>query len=202
MFNKVNEFVRSRQLINNVKTNFQVSYAMYLISLEFPDYNILFRSCSWKTMFNFSKWHLMYGANEPNITENSFIIFNINKYWVLLTNHENNLNTWRLYDSIGSACYFNDLVYFFKALSEVVSTDCFVVESRSVQKQKGASDCGLFALANLISICNRLDPSDLIFDQNKMREHYNNSIVKFLRENIFTVYFVRFSSKKNKITDT
>ena len=120
----------------------------------------------------------MCGANEPIITGNSFIILNINKHWVLLTNHENNLNTWRLYDSIGSACYFNDLVYFFKALSEVVSTDCFVVESRSVQKQKGASDCGLFALANLISICNRLDPSDLIFDVNKMREHYNNSIVK------------------------
>ena len=40
-----------------------------------------------------------------------------------------------------------------------------------MQKQKGSSDCGLFALAFITSICNGQDPTDLAYDQSAMRSH-------------------------------
>ena len=51
----------------------------------------------------------------------------------------------------------------------------------SIQTQKGINDSGLFALANLISICKGIDPCSLKLKQNKMRVHYNSSLdnVKF-----------------------
>jgi hypothetical protein len=69
-------------------------------------------------------------------------------HWVLLTNHKTSTNTWSFYDSIGSPCYLLALAPFFKSLSEIVETDVFIVESMSIQTQKGKDDCGLFALAN------------------------------------------------------
>ena len=40
-----------------------------------------------------------------------------------------------------------------------------------VQKQRGGSDCGLFAIAISIAICNGLDPSRIRYDQTSMRSH-------------------------------
>ena len=88
------------------------------------------------------------------------------------------MNTWSFYDSIGSPSYLLALAPFFKSLSEIVETDVFIVESMSIQTQKGINDCGLFALANLISICKGIDPCSLKLKQNKMREHYNSSLDK------------------------
>jgi hypothetical protein len=66
--------------------------------------------------------------------------------------------------------------FFLKSLSEIVETDVLIVESMSIQTQKGINDCGLFALANLISNCKGIDPCILKLKQNKMREHYNSSL--------------------------
>lgn len=41
----------------------------------------------------------------------------------------------------------------------------------NVQKQKGGSDCGLFAIAISTAISNGLNPSRIIFDQAAMRSH-------------------------------
>ena len=163
-------------------SNFQISYPMYMVQNQYPFYNILFRSCHWELADEFSKFHLMYNTNECIIKENTFIILRASKnHWVLLTNHKTSPNTWSFYDSIGSPCYLLALAPFFKSLSEIVETDVSIVESMSIQTQKGIDDCGLFALANLISICKGIDPCSLKLKQNKMREHYNSSIdnVKF-----------------------
>ena len=45
------------------------------------------------------------------------------------------------------------------------------IEFVDVQKQKGSSDCGLFALAFITSICNRQDPTELAYNQSSMRSH-------------------------------
>lgn len=39
------------------------------------------------------------------------------------------------------------------------------------QKQQGGVDCGLFAIANAISLCEGKDPGMLTYDQSTMRKH-------------------------------
>ena len=41
----------------------------------------------------------------------------------------------------------------------------------NVQRQKGATDCGLFAVANLVEVLTGGDPRKARFDQGKMRDH-------------------------------
>ena len=42
--------------------------------------------------------------------------------------------------------------------------------------QVGSNDCGLFALAYIKSICELQEPSLIKYDQNKLRENYNNFV--------------------------
>ena len=49
---------------------------------------------------------------------------------------------------------------------------------RPFQKQRGGTDCGLFAIAAATSICNGRDPSSLHYDQHAMRRHLYNCLVK------------------------
>ena len=55
----------------------------------------------------------------------------------------------------------------------MVHTDkpTFSVKLSSVSKQSGSSDCGLYAVANITHIAFGDDPSLVIFNQSKMREH-------------------------------
>ena len=46
----------------------------------------------------------------------------------------------------------------------------FLVNEK-VQKQLGASGCGLFALAFVADLCHGLDPTNRSYDQAKIREH-------------------------------
>ena len=39
------------------------------------------------------------------------------------------------------------------------------------QRQRGASDCGLFAIANSVALATGVDPSTIHWDQSKMRDH-------------------------------
>ena len=58
-------------------------------------------------------------------------------------------------------------------LAKLVNTDkpAFSVRMASVLKQSGSSDCGLFAIAYVTHIANRLDPSLCVFHQAEMRNH-------------------------------
>ena len=53
-----------------------------------------------------------------------------------------------------------------------------IVEFVDVQEQKGANDCGLFALAYITSICNGQDPATLLYDQAAMRPHLQECFEK------------------------
>ena len=52
------------------------------------------------------------------------------------------------------------------------------VEFVDVQEQNGASDCGLFALVYITSICNGQDPATLFYDQSAMRPHLRECFEK------------------------
>ena len=45
------------------------------------------------------------------------------------------------------------------------------VTMRNMQKQNGLIDCGLFAIAVMTSLAHREDPSTVMYDQKKMRQH-------------------------------
>ena len=49
-----------------------------------------------------------------------------------------------------------------KLVADLMQTKSLTVEFVDVQKQKGGSDCGLFALAFIASICNGQDPTKLV----------------------------------------
>ena len=48
---------------------------------------------------------------------------------------------------------------------------CIKFQNIPVQHQVGGADCGLFAIAFAVSLCNGLNPEKLIFNQDKMRQH-------------------------------
>lgn len=72
-----------------------------------------------------------------------------------------------------------------KILSKLLPQQNFaIIHYENVQQQLGICDCGLFALAFMIALCENIDPSTLRFDQDKMREHYlecnaNNKLKQF-----------------------
>ena len=43
----------------------------------------------------------------------------------------------------------------------------------AVPKQRGSTDCGLFAMAYAQLLLDQKEPSHYVFDQSKMREQYN-----------------------------
>ena len=45
-----------------------------------------------------------------------------------------------------------------------------------IQQQKGASDCGLFAIATATALCNGIEPNKLQFNQKLMRQHLKRAI--------------------------
>ena len=43
-------------------------------------------------------------------------------------------------------------------------------------QQVGNYDCGLFAIAYAVDLCNNNNPANVVYDQNSMRIHYNSCI--------------------------
>ena len=74
-----------------------------------------------------------------------------------------------VYDSMYSSLSKNTQTI----LSKLVHTDKpeLTVKMANVSKQSGTRDCGLFAIAYITHIANRLDPSLGIFNQAQMRDH-------------------------------
>ena len=48
------------------------------------------------------------------------------------------------------------------------------IQMLSVQQQKGAFDCALFAIANATEVCEGNNPEHVKYDQTKMRDHLLN----------------------------
>ena len=46
----------------------------------------------------------------------------------------------------------------------------------TVVSQEGITDCGLFALGYALAICKDINPSLIVFEQERMREEFNYSI--------------------------
>eukprot|EP00731_Ephydatia_muelleri_P024373 Em0016g644a len=60
-----------------------------------------------------------------------------------------------------------------KLIADIMQSPCPKIEVQyiDVQKQKGQSDCGLFAIAFATSLAHLQDPASITYDQAKMRTH-------------------------------
>ena len=56
------------------------------------------------------------------------------------------------------------------------SEEKLVVQMMDVQEQIGSDDCGLFAIANALSLCCGQDPCKITFRQDQMRQHLQDCL--------------------------
>ena len=100
-------------------------------------------------------------------------------HWVVLTNINHGFeDKWLVLDSLNSETYLRTLrpaiIRICASLSNTKNR--LEVCTVNVQKQNGISDCGLFALAYVVELCQGNNPAAMTFDQSSMRIHYDSCI--------------------------
>ena len=108
-------------------------------------------------------------AMTPPDSEFVQVILICGDHWVAISTVGCKPSTIRVYDSLGGRLPKRSL----KLVADLMHSKekSLTVEFVDVLKQKGGSDCGLFALAFITSICNGQDPSELVYNQSAMRSH-------------------------------
>jgi hypothetical protein len=85
-------------------------------------------------------------------------------HWVLLTNFGCDSSTWHVYDSLYNpnyVFYLDKMFHHFETFDQ--KNDVFFVTHRDIVRQSGTTDCGLFALGILYSLCDGKNPSLIHF---------------------------------------
>ena len=80
------------------------------------------------------------------------------------------------------------------------SQDLLTIEASKVNTQSGTSDCGVFACAYVASLAHGQDPSIIVYDQQKMRDHLIMCIEKE-EISLFPVARAKRKSSKLKTID-
>ncbi len=125
--------------------------------------------------FDIDGWNI----NFEN-TENLILILNLGNHWITITNIDTqtvNLSSQNrfnknifLYDSLYD---FNNLNALKPILKKMFPTrdSYYVNKVHMPYKQQSGNDCGLFALAYALCLCERQEPSVIKFDQDTMRKY-------------------------------
>ena len=94
---------------------------------------------------------------------------NIGAHWVTSTSISGKVVVYEsLYSTVNESLK-RQLAYVYEGLcNDDGSLDITVVLQ---QRQRGTSDCGLFAIANSFALATGIDPSTIYWDQSKMRDH-------------------------------
>lgn len=131
------------------------------------------------------KFHALNGFSDPVFVEAlrvsykdlvfSQILFNGDNHWVTVTNKNCPPNTVRMYDSLSML----PSVSIKQQIAALCRTDAseINIQSMSVARQKGGSDCAMFAMAYITSICMGQDPVNVVYEQQSMRKHLLHCIV-------------------------
>ena len=105
-------------------------------------------------------------------------------HWVLLSTFNCPKDHVDVFDSVNS-CYLNDSVQ--AAIASLVKTKGNILTLRFQHSdlQRNASDCGVYAIANMVSIANGLNPSELMYgDSDEMRE----CLIRCLENHVMEVF--------------
>ena len=81
-------------------------------------------------------------------------------------------------DSLGATCHISHSLE--QQIAQVYGggRSQLTVHSLSVQQQVGVKDCGLFAVAFAVELCQKHNPSRISYDQSKMRAHFISCLQK------------------------
>ena len=119
------------------------------------------------------------GLNDPDILSGDLVtpavtefvqIINTGGHWVCLSTIGCTNGHVKVYDSMGTS-----------PSPKVITNSCqmlfyngkkVTVSNQKVQRQQGASDCGLFAIAFATSLCFGNDPQEIAYDQPLLRSHF------------------------------
>ena len=79
----------------------------------------------------------------------------------------------QIMDSIDLFCSLNEhtMLQIAKIYSPPHPVDTLTIHTSSVQQQQGICDCGIFAIATAIEVCNGNNPERVQFNQKLMRGH-------------------------------
>lgn len=79
-------------------------------------------------------------------------------------------------DSLGKTCHMSHSLE--RQIAHVYGggRSQLTVHSLSVQQQIGVKDCGLFAVAFAVEVCQKHNPSQVSYDQSKMRAHFTSCL--------------------------
>ena len=111
------------------------------------------------------------GEGLPNINSsmtNIIQLHNLPGHWLV---SQSNGQSVIVYDSLYPGMTHPltmQLVYLYKSIAK---GGLLLVKLRCCQKQAGFVDCGLFAIANAVSLANGIYPGAVIFQQSQMRQH-------------------------------
>ena len=94
-------------------------------------------------------------------------------HWVTVTNIWCQENRIKVFDSLRQKCSKKEKQKLCSSLAVLLNTSSsnMVIEWPSIQRQRGESDCGLFAVAVATSLVCREDPGSMNYNQSVMREH-------------------------------
>ena len=128
------------------------------------------------------------GCQSLGTPEQEFIqIINVSgNHWITVSNIGNPKDTITIYDSLYAdvspsykAKFLRQIAYMLMATSSHIT-----LQWAEVQKQKGTSDCGLFAIAAATSLCYGVLPQYCSWEQEKMRDH----LVTCFKRGDFTLF--------------
>ena len=103
-------------------------------------------------------------------------IVNSGAHWVCLSTIGCVLGEVKLFDSLYDRV--NSIIRLHACRMLMHAGKSLTISSQKCQIQNNSSDCGLFALAFVTSICFGEDPSNISYDQPKLRQHFVHCLEK------------------------
>ena len=145
-------------------TDEHIDHAQWLLSKQFPDSKEI---------------HLVlaFEIKPPKVQKGDKDFVQIlhvgGNHWVTVTNIGCQENRIKVFDSLRQKLSKKEKQKLCSSLAVLLNTSSsnLVIEWPSMQRQRGESDCGLFAVAVATSLLNGEDPGSKSYDQSVMRGH-------------------------------
>ncbi|KAL2098312.1 hypothetical protein ACEWY4_007519 [Coilia grayii] len=142
-----------------------IDHAMALLRAQYPHIGGLLSTTSLGLLTHVPPPSTQWFVQIINISGN---------HWVAVSTLGCQVGYVNVYDSLHQT-YTEDFA------AQVTSLFCFAgntvrLQWPDVQQQKGASDCGLFAIANSLTLCRGEDPRNVQYHQGYMRAHLCSSL--------------------------